>query len=1293
MDTKNNTHTENNTRQPPDQDARDRITQNLQQTLFVEAGAGSGKTRALVDRVISLVASGVPMEKIAVITFTEKAAGELRHRIRQRLDDASQHPHEQPYTQIPAAPSQPSKTSINQEAARRGISDTGFNGMQTARRGISDTGFNGMLNPEEITNQEIANRSISGISGFNRRLTPQVARSALLQLDNAAVGTLHSFAQSLLAEYPVEAGLPPDIQVLDQIKTQIDFQTRWHNFLNEFLDDISMSVPLLIMDAFHVGIKQLRQITFKMSEHWDKLPEHSVDSADPLPMNVDHLLEIIEHLSSLSFHCQADDDKLLTAIESIVEHGGKLRRILEYDDPVLAIRSVQELTKRCKVGRRGSQKNWGAHLDETRATVSHLVKVCEDWLAGITAEALKRLTARLAVFAVDSAEQRRLSGRLEFHDLLVRARELLNSPLHGETVRTALRGRYQCLLLDEFQDTDPIQIEIAVMLASPLGVSGSWNELEYEPGRLFFVGDPKQSIYRFRGADIATYLKTQKFVHDGSGGSLETLTTNFRCTEPIIDWINTVFAKLITPSEGSQPPYVPLNTWRTAAPRGSAVTLLGTQTPSHDTLSENNEPKASSDDTEQQFVKLAADDLRAYEAKEVADAVLHILTQKWDVLSEDGENWRPVSPNDIAILIPDRNSLHALTSALEDAEIPHRTETSSLVYSTSEVRDILHTLQALADPTDELALVTALRSPLYGCGDDDLAHWKFGVKGCFSLIARQPDDIPLDHPVGEALQHLRKLLDSKRWHNPAQLIDRLIRERGMYEMAVISNRPRDVWRRLRFLTAQAQAWADAGGQELREYLQWAHLQGEEQSRVTEAILPETDDDSVRILTIHGSKGLEFPIAVISGMTSRLSRATRGPTVAFPDKWMLPEVHIKKGVHTRNYETHRLREHELDRDERIRLLYVACTRARDHLVVSLCRNPESIKESKAQPNKNNQSDNMRIDGTTTYAEALIAGGAINTDAVDFEEIRSVDVLGNALTSATDDPAAAIADIPDTARSNIAEKLPDRSNWLAELSECLEHAEIPQVVSPTKLTRLGITRPGIESIQSTSDVRIVITDDSGKSSTTQTIPGIDRHDLRPSSEYSWPQKGFEAAVGKAVHSVLHTVDLATGADLRAEAHRQAVVETIKDQSDLIAQLAQSALKTETAKKASKSQNWREMYVAARIVHDCEIIVEGYVDLMYRSNEGLVVVDWKTDMADTNNENAATKLARYRLQGAAYAAAVEAATGEKVARVELILLRKNTEPVTAVISKLSSAIREVQQIVRSLHVHNERHRHDES
>ena len=1182
------------TRRPSDQATRDRIASDLGRTLFVEAGAGSGKTRALVDRVLALVASGVPLENVAVITFTEKAAAELRDRIRQQLEGSDR----------------PSTVGLD----------------------------------------------------------PAAAGEALDQLDNAAVGTLHSFAQSILSDHPIEAGLPPVVEVLDEISAQIVFEIRWRSFLDELLDDTDMSAHLLTLEAFNVRLRQLRSLAVKLNDNWDRLQGLPTPPGGArLEIDAGRVLAAAGRVLGLRRHCRDADDKLMARIKIIAERADHFRDVSADGDHVLAIQALQSLAADCKAARVGTKRNWGVQLREARGSVLGLRGVCEEALERAAARSLECLTARIARFAVDSAEHRRRSGCLDFHDLLVRALHLLRHPVHGEAVREALRDRYRHLLLDEFQDTDPIQVEMAVMLASPpvkamsSGALGrSWSNLECEPGRLFFVGDPKQSIYRFRRADIATYLQTRAFVHDGPAGGVETLTTNFRCTVPIIDWVNTVFGRLIEYAEGSQPEYQPLDAWRAAAPEGPAVTVLGERpTASADPADDGPDDLGRGSGAR----RLRAAELREREALAVASVVTLILDRGWDVLDDDGERWRRARPSDIAILIPDRNSMDALEDALSGTGIPYRAEASSLVYSTSEVRDVLIALQALADPTDEVALVAALRSPLYGCGDDDLAHWKLGVGGRFSLIAEQPEIAAEDHPVAEALEHLRGLLLEKRWENPSLLLERLIRERGVYEKAMAARRPRDVWRRLRFLVDQARAWADAGGATLRGYLGWARLQGDERSRVTETILPETDDDSVRILTVHGAKGLEFPVAVVAGMTSRLSRPQRGPAVAL-SVGQAPAVRVKAGVQTSNYEAQHLLEQEMERDERLRLLYVACTRARDHLVVSLHRAADG---SAAVDSAMLRS----ADDAKTYAEALAAVGAADVRGVYSHETAS---HATPFTQPGTASSGIAMDRPQTMRR---EQMPGRDEWQAELADCLRRAAIPAAVSPTRLARMpaqGAPRGGFWAGAAVESSRA--------SQAGASEPGIDHAEPvggvgRPPGSRSG-RAYYGTAVGKAVHAVLQEVDLATGEDLEAQARHHASAEGVFHLVALVEDLARSALESETAKQAAASRHWREVFVAAPVVDGCGILVEGYIDLMYRSRGGLVVVDWKTDAVESA-EDVASRMAAYRLQGAAYAAALEAATGESVARVEFVFLRRGGESVAVAVEGLRTAIAEVQEIIQ--------------
>jgi ATP-dependent helicase/nuclease subunit A len=199
--------------------------------------------------------------------------------------------------------------------------------------------------------------------------------------------------------------------------------------------------------------------------------------------------------------------------------------------------------------------------------------------------------------------------------------------------------------------------------------------------------------------------------------------------------------------------------------------------------------------------------------------------------------------------------------------VMYRTESSSLVYHAQEVRDLLAAVRAIADPSDAFALVTALRTPLFGCGDDDLWTWK-QARGSFNLLAPAPEGLQ-DHPVGAAVTELRDLYRRSRWLTPSEILGALAVERRMFEAAAVQGPgARDSWRRLRFVIDQARAWSEIEHGGLRSYLGWAAAQSAEGSRVAESVLPESDVDSVRIMTVHAAKGLEFPMVILSGMTAQ-----------------------------------------------------------------------------------------------------------------------------------------------------------------------------------------------------------------------------------------------------------------------------------------------------------------------------------------------------------------------------------------------------------------------------------------
>ena len=470
----------------------------------------------------------------------------------------------------------------------------------------------------------------------------------------------------------------------------------------------------------------------------------------------------------------------------------------------------------------------------------------------------RRLGSAIRAFTLASAEARQRAGQLEFHDLLVLARALLRDAEYGPTVRATLHERYDRLLLDEFQDTDPIQIELAVRIAAAdpsdeKAGSEPWETVDVAPGHLFVVGDPKQSIYRFRRADIATFLRAGRRFGPEGGGVVE-LIANFRTvradhragstTPSRPSWAN----RSTTPCRrtSTRSPSI----WRSRRPG-----RLHERAPRWRSSGATSTPRARRPTS-----------CAPPRPSEVALTVTRIMGEGWDVSEKDG-TWRPARLGDITVLVPARTSLPFLEDAFEQAGIAFRAETSSLVYASRAVRDLLMVLRAVDDPTNYLHIVSALRTPLLACGDDDLFRFKWERKGRWSYLADQPDTVPPDDPVRIGLSYLRSLYEQRTWSAPSELLGSIARDRRALELGFAEGRPRDVWRRLRFVIDQARAWSEATGGNLRQYLHWVAVQTAEGARVTESILPESDDDAVRILTIHGAKGLEFPITIVSGMST------------------------------------------------------------------------------------------------------------------------------------------------------------------------------------------------------------------------------------------------------------------------------------------------------------------------------------------------------------------------------------------------------------------------------------------
>jgi ATP-dependent helicase/nuclease subunit A len=364
--------------------------------------------------------------------------------------------------------------------------------------------------------------------------------------------------------------------------------------------------------------------------------------------------------------------------------------------------------------------------------------------------------------------------------------------------------------------------------------------------------------------------------------------------------------------------------------------------------------------------------------------------------------------------------------------------------------------------------------------------------------------------------------------------------------------------------------------------------------VAEAVLPETDVDSLRIMTIHAAKGLEFPVVIVSGMSSQPGMNRSGVEVLWPPEGGCA-FKLRKELQTGDFETAKPIDEQMDYHERLRLLYVACTRARDHLVVSLHR------KTRTKP-----PDSER---NLTNAELLAQACA---DAP-------------AQTPLAPLPEDAFVDLG--VRPRPVDPPPPYQEWREAIARIRSRAAQPAAVSASQL------EGSLDSVAP----HAAATDRLGEPAD----PGLAK-DARDLELPPWNKGRYGTAIGRAVHGVLQTVDLATGHGLDDAVAAQVLAEGVAEHTDIVGHLARAALSSETVRRAASRPHWRETYVGT-VVGDR--VLEGFIDLVYRDNDGLIIVDYKTDTVPTTALDA--RVAFYRPQLAAYAAALEAATGEPVAR----------------------------------------------
>jgi len=771
---------------PPDYSERRKIVEQLDTTMLVEAAAGTGKTTEMVNRIVALVNAGkCSAETLAAVTFTRKAAAELREKLQQKLPGAEQ----------------------------------------------------------------------------------------------CFIGTVHSFCARLLRERPVEAGVDPDFEELDEERDARVRQRAWEHFTNELFakDD-----PVLdTLDDLGLALADLWPAFQQFAEYpdVDDWPAPAV-AAPPLSPAVRALGEYAEHMKKNMPEAGGSDPLC-----------GLWRRILRMmrSHDLKRHADAAEIFEQFKPTTKPTHKNWPNGKEQALREHERWNKFCAEQAAPfVTAWRAHRYPTVLGVLqrAQVAYDRQRLAAHgLNFQDLLMRAAKMLRE---RPEVRQYFRRRFTHVLVDEFQDTDPVQAEVMLLLTADNPRERDWRKCRPVPGSLFVVGDPKQSIYRFRRADIVTYNLVKRIIP-----TRVTLSANFRSAQPVVEWVNQTFGDgKFFPAAADEvaPAFVPFEFARPDKPVKPGVFQLA--------VSGKNK-----------------DEIAAAEADFIAR---HIRA-----------SGRP--PGDFLVVTRKKDRLSVYADALQRFGIPHEVTGGS---SLGEVRELglWHAaLRAALEPDNPVAVVAALRSELFGFNDPELYAFR-RAGGRFDWRS------PATGAMGEAFAVLRRYADCLGSLAPMIALERIANDLGLFPLAAMADggdvEAGSLGKALELLRAGQADWPTAA-EMIAQIERLAEHDGAPATAPTGAV--------ARVMNLHKVKGLQAPVVFLADPTGawehevKLHVDRRGARVTGhlalygkqPEKGPPPLL-----AHPLDWETLAEREAQFQRAEENRLLYVGATRARDQLIVSL-----------------------------------------------------------------------------------------------------------------------------------------------------------------------------------------------------------------------------------------------------------------------------------------------------------------------------------------------------------------------
>ncbi len=847
--------TANNEAESRDAETRRRICEELEQNFLVEAAAGTGKTTSIVNRLVSLVVAGVcPIEKLVAVTFTRKAAAELRERF---------------------------QAELRRRAANCDVAVT----------------------PAEQAARE--------------RL-----RHACDNSSRAFVGTIHSFCAALLRERPIEFGIDPAFRELDE---QEDFELReqaWQENINDLLavgDPLIDKLSELGIDRQLIKKRFDRFIEYRDVDLWPSAIPRDID-IDQLQRKtreyIDEMLQLLPH-----FPVARGNDKLMARYETIVRAStkdwkrlGNFFSLLEKFDTSAS--AVQSQWHDKTIGKIEKQR-W----EQFRESVAK--PGMQYWCRvryGFVVDFLRR-----AVMVYERLKA--TTNGLDFNDLLLTASRGLKSQ---PELRKYFQTRYTHLLVDEFQDTDPTQAELILYLCAADIHEPQWDKCMLRAGSLFLVGDPKQSIYRFRRGDIVTYNRVKE-VFQSSGGEVLALVKNFRSRTELREWNNQVFRNKFLPQADQYTPAAEdMLQGRVDAQAGELCGVFTLTVDSELNIDEATEQEA---DAIARFIRHAI------------DAGLTVSrTQRELNLGRTGA----VEARDFLIIPRSKRRISLFKAALDMYGIPCEVTGTNAFLGIQELSVLIDCLRAVDDPHNPVHLLAVLRERLFGFSDQELYLFKQSG-GRFAFTVPVPDELnetlwnrELKSRFENAMGRLKRYQAWLRALPFAVAVHRVAEDLGLLASAA-AGREGNVtaggfMKAIDWLRQQTFDFDSAS--DLINFLEQS--QAGDENEGCSALSP--DANVVRVMNLHKAKGLEAPVVFLADTAKKaefpvLSHIDRsGPISAgymgiTADKgpWARDKLEIATPENWKHFQQEEQRFLDAEAD---RLLYVATTRAACALVVSV-----------------------------------------------------------------------------------------------------------------------------------------------------------------------------------------------------------------------------------------------------------------------------------------------------------------------------------------------------------------------